>query len=78
MGDAAIADRGELAGEQRRRRAMLIGRPVDVDHDDLAARDQSRADIPQEGIGLGDLVIHVHEDGCVERSGGQARIVRFT
>ena len=76
--DLAIPDAGELAAQELDRRAMLLDRTLEVDDPDSSARFQGRREIVEEGLGLGDLVIHVHEEGAIQRGGGQARIVRFT
>src|SRR6187551_40736 len=44
----AEADGLEFAEQQLRRDAVLVGRPVDVDHDHLTAVAQRRAQSPEE------------------------------
>jgi hypothetical protein len=41
---------------------VLRCRPVKINDTDSRARSQRRRKIVEEGIGLGHLVIHVHED----------------
>src|SRR5262245_4567988 len=75
-GDLSIPDGGELAAQELDRRAMLLDRTLDVDDPDPCARFQCRREIVEEGIWLGDLVIHVHEDDGIQRGGRQARTLR--
>ena len=56
---------------------MLRRRTFEVDNSDPRALLQSGREIVEEGIGLGNLVIHVHEDCGIERESRQARIVWF-
>ena len=56
---------------------MLRRRTLEVDNSDPRARLQGGREIVEEGIGLGYLVIHVHEDGGIQRRSGQARVVWF-
>jgi hypothetical protein len=56
---------------------MLRRRTLDVDNSDARARPQGGRQIVEEGIGLSYFVIHVHEDGSVERGAGKARVVWF-
>src|SRR6187549_4014448 len=48
----AEADGLEFAEQQLRRDAVLVGRPVDVDHDHLPSLAQGRAQPPEERVGL--------------------------
>ena len=57
---------------------MLRCRPVKINDTDSRARSQRRRKIVEEGIGLGHLVIHVHEDRGVKRRAGQSWIMRLT
>ena len=54
---------------------MLGGRPEGVNNTDARARLERGDEIVERGIGLCDLVIHVHQDRNVERINRQARIV---
>ena len=54
---------------------MLVGRPIDIDDDHLAAGPQRRPQPPEEGIRLAHLVIHVDQEDAVEAGDRQARIV---
>src|SRR5690606_17618886 len=56
----------EFAKKQCRRDAVLVGRSVDIDDDDLTAFTQGRSKPPQERIGLGDLVVHMDHEYAVE------------
>ena len=56
---------------------MLGRRPVGVDNADTRARLKRRNEIVEQAIGLGDLVIHVHQNCNVERIGWQPWIVRL-
>ena len=76
-GDLAIAGRGELATQELDRRTMLGGRTLLVDNPDPRSRLQGGREIVEEGVGFCDLVIHVHEDRCIERGRRQPRIVRL-
>ena len=55
---------------------MIGGGPVGIDDDDLAFRLQRGAQVPEEGVGLRDLMVHVDHEHAVEAGIGQARIVR--
>ena len=76
-GDLAITDGARFATQLLNWRAMFGGRTLKVDNSDPRARFQGRREIIEKGIGLGDLVIHVHEDSGIQRGGGQAWVVRF-
>ncbi len=56
---------------------MLRRWTLEVDNSDPRARLQGGREIVEEGIGLGYLVIHVHEDGGIQRGSGQPRVVWF-
>lgn len=56
---------------------MLRRRKLKVDNSDPRARLQGGREIVEEGIGLGYLVIQVHEDRGIQRGSGQARVVWF-
>ena len=56
---------------------MLRRRTLEIDNSDPRARLHCGRKIVEERIGLGYLVIHVHEDGGIQRGSGQARVVRF-
>ena len=49
---------------------MLGGRPEGVDNADTRARLEGGDEIVEQGVGLCDLVIHVHQDRNVERISG--------
>src|SRR6187399_568353 len=55
------ADGLEFAEQQLRRDAVLVGRPVDVDHHNLALLAQGRSQPPEERIRLFDLVVHMDQ-----------------
>src|SRR5258707_5529471 len=54
---------------------MLGCRTLEADNSAPRARLQGGREIIEEGMGLGYLVIHVHEDGGIQRGSGQARVV---
>ena len=56
---------------------MLGRRPVGVDNADTRARLKRGNEIVEQAVGLGDLVIHVHQNCNVERIGWQPWIVRL-
>jgi hypothetical protein len=56
---------------------VLRRRTLEVDNSDSRAPLQGGREIVEEGIGLGYLVVHVHEDGGIQRRSGQARVVWF-
>ena len=66
-GDLAIADGGQFATQELNWRAMLQRRALEVDNSDPRILLQGGREIVEEGIGLGYLVIHVHEDGGIQR-----------
>src|SRR5687768_13992510 len=70
-----VADRVELADQQARRGAVAVGRPVGVDDNDAAAALEVAVQVPEEFVGLLDLVIHVDHQNAVERGVGELRIV---
>lgn len=74
-GRLPIPDGRELAAQQVERRAMLRCCLVQIDDPDARAGFQSRSEIIEKGVGLSDLVVHVHKDRRIERSRGQARIM---
>jgi hypothetical protein len=76
-GDLAIADGGQFATQELNWRAMLRRRTIEVDNADPRPSLQGGRKIVEEGIGLAYLVIHVHEDGGIQRGRGQAGVVRF-
>jgi hypothetical protein len=76
-GDLAIADGGQFVTQQLNRRTMLRCRTLEVDNTDPRALLQGGRKIVEEGVGLAYLVIHVHEDGGIQRGRGQAGVVRF-
>src|SRR5215472_13499474 len=57
---------------------MLERRRVGIDNAHSRARLERGNEIVEQAIGLGDLVIHVHQDGNVERISWQPRIVWLT
>ena len=57
---------------------MFRRRPVGVYNTDTRARLERGNEIVEQAVGLGDLVIHVHQDGNVERISWQPRIVWLT
>src|SRR5215471_3389650 len=57
---------------------MLGRRRVGIDYAHSRARLERGNEIVEQAIGLGDLVIHVHQDGNVEGINWQSRIVWFT
>ena len=73
----AIANGGQFATQEFDWRAMLRCRTIEVDNSDPRTPLQGGREIVEEGIGLGYLVIHVHEDGSIQRRLGQARVVWF-
>lgn len=76
-GDLAIADGGQFAAQELNWRAMLRRRKLKVDNSDPCTLLQGGREIVEEGIGLGYLVIHVHEDCGIQRGSGQTRVVWF-
>ncbi len=52
-------------------------RALEVDNSDPRPSLQGGRKIVEEGIGLAYLVIHVHEDGGIQRGRGQVGVVRF-
>ena len=50
---------------------------IEVDNSDPRTSLQGGHEIVEEGIGLSDLVIHVHQDRDIQRGGGQSRVVRL-
>lgn len=56
---------------------MLGRRPVGVDNADTRARLKRGNEIVEQAVGLGDFVIHVHQNCNVERIGWQPWIVRL-
>ena len=56
-----IADCSEFAAEQGRRSAVRFGLLAGIDYCNAGAGSQRRAQVPQEAIGLGDLMVHVDE-----------------
>ena len=56
---------------------MLGGRPVGIDNADTRARLKCGNEIVEQAVGLGDFVIHVHQNCNVERIGWQPWIVRL-
>ena len=61
-----IADCSEFAAEQGRRSAVRFGLLARVDYCNLGAVSQCRAQVPQEAIGLRDLMVHVDEKGEID------------
>jgi len=59
-GDLAIADGCEFAAQELDWGAVLCRRPFEVDNSDPRTSLQGGYEIVEEGIGLSDLVIHVH------------------
>ena len=57
---------------------MLGRRGVGIDNAHSRARLERGNEIVEQAIGLSDLVIHVHQDGSVERISRQPRIVWLT
>src|SRR5258706_11002715 len=54
---------------------MLRRWTLEVYNADPRPRLKGGREIVEEGIGLGYLVIHVHEDGGIQRGSGQPRVV---
>ena len=46
--------------------AMLVGRTVGIDDDQFAIRLERGAEVPEKGVGLGDLMIHMDHENAVE------------
>jgi hypothetical protein len=72
-----VANGGQFATQELNWRAMLRRRPLKVDNSDPRALLQRGRKIVEKRIGLGYLVVHVHEDGGIQRGRGQARVVWF-
>src|SRR3546814_20962799 len=70
-----IAHRLKFADEQAKGRTMLRDRAVAVDDDNLPVPAQRRAQPPQKGVGLADLVIHMDHEDAVGAVFGEPRIV---
>ena len=60
-GDLAIAHRGKLTAEKIRRGTMFGCRPVGVDNANPRAGLKRGNEIVEQSVGLGDLVIRVHQ-----------------
>jgi hypothetical protein len=73
--DFAIANRGQLAAQQLDRCAMFRRRTLEIDNSNPRTRLQGGGEVIKEGVGLGYLMIHVHEDGRIQRRGGQTRVM---
>src|SRR3546814_3054770 len=73
--DHLVTDRGELAEQQARRRAVAQGGATGFDHDDAAVALQGRAKVTEEFARPLELVIHVDEEDSIERSLRQQGIV---
>src|SRR5437763_4763402 len=76
-GDLAIANRGQFAPQEFNWRAVLRCWTLEVDNADPRAPLQGGCEIVKEGVGLGYLVIHVHEECGIQRGSGQARVGWF-
>ena len=57
---------------------MLRRRRIGIHNAHSRAVFKRRNEIIEQAIGLSDLVVHMHQDGSVERIGWQPRIVRLT
>lgn len=75
--DLAIADGGQFAAQEINWRAMLRRRKLEIDNPDPRTLLQGGREVVEEGVGLGYLVIHVHEDCGIQRGSGQTRVVWF-
>ena len=75
--DLAIADGGQFAAQEFNWGAMFRCRKLKVDDSDSRTLLQGGREIVEEGIGLGYLVIHVHEDCGIQGGSGQTRVVWF-
>ena len=76
--DFAISDGGQFAAQEVWRGAVLGGRTDRVDDANTGIGLECGGEVVEQSIGLCDLVIHVHQDRRVERTGRQPRIVRLT
>src|SRR3546814_18149206 len=75
IGEELVADRLELADEQAKGRAVLRDGAVAIDDDHLPAPAQRRAQPPDEGVGLADLVIHTDHENAAEAVFWKPRLV---
>ena len=75
--DLAVSYRSKLTAEKFWRGTMLGRRPVGVDNADARARLKRGNKIVEQAVGLGDFMIHVHQNCNVERIGWQPWIVRL-
>ncbi len=55
---------------------MVLGRPVHLQDDDFAPGLERRIEMPEKGIRLRDLMIHVDHEDAVEAPGRQLRVLR--
>ena len=74
-GRLSIPDGRELAAQEIERGAMLRNRFIEINDTDAGAGFQCRGKVIKKGVGLSDLMVHVHEDRRIERGWRQARIV---
>jgi len=58
----AIPYGSEFTAQKVRRGTVLRRRPIGIDNADARAKLERRNEIVEQAIGLGDLVIHVHQD----------------
>src|SRR5262249_57538999 len=75
--DLAVSYSCELTAQKIRRGAMPGRRGVSVDNADTRVRLKRGNEIVEQAVGLGDFVIHVHQNCDVERIGWQPWIVRL-
>ena len=75
--DLAVSYGCKLTAQKTWRGTMLGRRSVGVDNADTRTRLKRGNEIVEQAVGLGDLVIHVHQNCKVERIGWQPWIVRL-
>jgi hypothetical protein len=75
--DLTVSYGCKLTAQKTWRGTMFGRRPVGVDDTDTRARLKRGNEIVEQAIGLGDFVIHVHQNCNVERIGRQPWIVRL-
>ena len=63
----AVSNRSKLTPQQVDWSTMLRRRPVEIDDADAAAGPQGRCKIVEKRVRLRDLMIHMDEDGQIER-----------
>ena len=74
--DEIIADGLHLARQQRLGRSVLFGGAVEIDDGDTAIGLQRGAQLPQQVVRLGDLVVHVDKQRGIDAVARQARVRR--